>query len=236
MHFVTENPRAPRPQLPLVRTLRRTAIVIAGLVILAVLSAAGWLKLNGVFGDNVHVVVPGKLYRSALMSRDGLEGLIASAGIASVVSLRAADESEPGFAAEIALLQARGIELQKIPISAVKLPKPVRLGQLIERFDHGPYPMLVHCEEGADRSGLASVIWLVAYDGRSLEDARATELTWTKGHFAFGQAHAMDDFFDLYTQTARGQALRDWILTTYPGLYRRQLEPHEGSVAQAAGS
>jgi protein tyrosine phosphatase (PTP) superfamily phosphohydrolase (DUF442 family) len=237
MNFVSESPRGPRPQLSFARTLQRIGVVTAALALLAVLSAAGWLKINGVFGDNVHVVAPGKLYRSALMSSEGLESLIASAKIASVVSLRAADESEASFAAEIKLLHARGIELQKIPISAVKLPKPLRLEQLIERFDEGPYPMLVHCEEGADRTGLASVIWLVAYAGRSVEEARATELTWTKGHFAFGQAHAMDDFFDLYTKTARGQPLRDWILTTYPELYRRQLESHgAGGVVAAAGS
>lgn len=234
MYFVSENHRSARARVPVVRTLRRGAFAVFGSVLLVAGAAAGWLALNGVFGDNVHEVAPGKLYRSALMSRASLERLIEREHIASVVSLRPADEKDADFAAEVALLQARGIDLTKIPISAIKLPKPARLAQLIERFDNGPYPMLVHCEEGADRSGLASVIWLVAYGGQRLDEARAAQLTWTKGHFAYGQAHAMDDFFDLYTKTARGQPLREWILTTYPDIYRRQFEPREAGVVEAA--
>jgi protein tyrosine/serine phosphatase len=193
-----------------------TALAI-GAVVVALLF--GIYASTGVLGDNEHVVVPGKLYRSAQLSTSELDRMIAEHHLASVVSLRKSDPPAPELVQEQEHLDRLGLAHDNVPLSPLKMPRPDALVSLLARFDQGPYPMLVHCEEGADRTGLAMVIWLVVYEGRSVADARAQELSWRSGHFAFGQAHAMDDFFDLYERTSAGSDLRTWIRDTYPHLF-----------------
>lgn len=180
---------------------------------------------TGALGDNEHVVVPGRMYRTAQLSLPALDDLIARHGIACVLSLRKTDPPAPEFAAETEHLRARGLEHENVPLSPTRLPRPEAVLALLERFDRGPYPLLVHCEEGVDRTGFATVLWLVTHEGRPLAEARARELSLWNGHFAFGQAHAMDDFFDLYEATAGGQSLRDWIHDAYPRLYDGRSSP-----------
>jgi protein tyrosine/serine phosphatase len=192
--------------------------------------AFGIYASTGVLGDNEHVVVPGKLFRSAQLSTSELDRMIAEHHIQSVVSLRKADPPAPELVREQEHLDRLGITRDNVPMSPQKLPRPDALASLLARFDAGPYPMIVHCEEGADRTGLAMVIWLVVYEGRSVADARAQELSWRSGHFSFGQAHAMDDFFDLYQRTSRGAGLRTWIRDTYPRLFDGHSTPRADVV------
>src|SRR5689334_15594118 len=149
-------------------TLRSTPLRVRHPLRVAVLSltglafaAFGIYASTGVLGDNIHTVVAGRLYRSAQLSTPTLDRVIADDGIRCVLSLRKADPPAPELAQEHDHLRAIGIEHDNVPLSPQKLPRPEALAQLIERFDQGPYPMLVHCEEGADRTGLAVVIWLV---------------------------------------------------------------------------
>jgi protein tyrosine/serine phosphatase len=118
-------------------------------------------------------------------------------------------------------------------MTPTRLPPPETLARLLERFDAGPYPMLVHCEHGIDRSGLAAVVWLVVFDGVPVSEARARELSWRTGHISFGQAHAMSDFFDLYERTADGADLRTWIRDTYPRLYAERATPRRSDEVLA---
>lgn len=206
---------------------KRRVFTACGVVVLALVAAFALYASTGVLGDNVREVVPGKLYRSAQLTIPALDALLARNHIVSVVSLRKDDPPAPEFALETAHLAELGITHENIPMSPTRLPKPAAIASLVARFDQGPYPMLVHCEEGADRTGLAMVVWLVLYGEKSIAEARASELSIHNGHFSFGQAHAMDDFFELYSRTARGQSLREWMLDTYPSLYDGAKRPRE---------
>jgi protein-tyrosine phosphatase len=201
---------------------KRRVLTACGAVVLALVSAFGLYASTGVLGDNVREV-----YRSAQLSIPALDALLARNHIVSVVSLRKDDPPAPEFALETAHLAELGVAHENIPMSPTRLPKPEAIASLVARFEEGPYPMLVHCEEGADRTGLAMVVWLVLYGDKSLAEARASELSIRNGHFSFGQAHAMDDFFELYGRTARGQSLREWMLRTYPSLYDGAKRPPE---------
>ena len=44
------------------------------------------------------------------------------------------------------------------------MPPPDSLRELLAAFDHADYPIMYHCQAGADRTGLVSVIYANLYE------------------------------------------------------------------------
>jgi len=187
----------------------------------------------GQFDGNVRAVVPGRVYRSAQLTGgsfqamtarwagNSLDSVLGSDRIRTVINLRGGSKADDWYRAERAICARRGITYIDVPFSAVRMPPPAQLDRLLAAFDSAAYPILFHCRGGADRSGLAGVLYLHLYQNVPLDEAEARQLTWRYGHLSWGQARAMDRFFDLYRQTNRGLDLRQWIETAYPTLYAR---------------
>jgi protein tyrosine phosphatase (PTP) superfamily phosphohydrolase (DUF442 family) len=202
------------------RHLRNRRITAAGVITLtAVLSL---LRYVGVFGGNIHAVVAGQVYRSAQLSGSDLQNLLDTRAIRTVVNLRGPRQGDPAYHEEVSICRNKGIRHTDIRLSAVRLPPPAELKRLLAEFSEAPRPLLVHCAGGSDRSGLASVIFLVTQVHIPLDEALAKELTWRYGHLSFGRAHAMDDFFNLYRRSAADLDLASWIKVRYPQLYAQQ--------------
>jgi protein tyrosine/serine phosphatase len=198
---------------------RRIRFACQAVVLVVAMIALTRYASSVVLGDNLHVVVPGKLYRSAQLSTGRLDDVIGEYDIACVLSLRQSNPPSEELVEEVEHLDRAGLPHDNVTLRVKTMPPPEALEHLIERFDHGPYPMLVHCQHGADRTGLAVTIWLALYGGKSVEEARNIALSWRTGHFEIGSARAIDAFFDLYQATANGQDLRTWMVETYPRLY-----------------
>ena len=111
-----------------------------------------------------------------------------------------------------------------IPFSARHLPSPETLNNLLAEFDHGRYPLLIHCQAGSDRTGLASTLYVHLMKKTPLDEAERSQLTWHYGHLPVGPTKAMDDFFTLYRNTSRGEDMRTWIKKDYPALYAESPE------------
>lgn len=173
----------------------------------------------GVFGGNVHAVVPGRVYRSAQLTGHNLADALDTNHIATVVNLRGGSNENDYYRSETQECAERRIDHVDIPFSARYLPPPDRLKKLFFTFDTARYPLLIHCSAGADRTGLASAIYVHLYRHEPLDQALREQLTWRHGHFPLGQTRAMDDYFALYRQTGQGLGLREWTLTRYPALY-----------------
>jgi protein tyrosine phosphatase (PTP) superfamily phosphohydrolase (DUF442 family) len=201
---------------------RSTCIVVLGFVLLA---AAGGAEYVGAIGGNVRVVEPGLVYRGAQLKGHHLQSFLESRGIRSVVNLRGWAQGNADLREEAAICQRLGISHADVALSAVRLPAPDQLMRLLHAFDTLPRPMFIHCRGGADRSGLASALYLAIVKGVPLEQAVGDQLTWRYGHLRNSQAHPMDDFFDMYRSTSGGTPLRDWITNTYPKLYRKAQVP-----------
>ena len=90
---------------------------------------------------------------------------------------------------------------------------------LLKTFDTAEYPILIHCQGGSDRTGLASTIYLNLYQNIPLDSAEQQQLTFRYGHISWGITHPMNDFFDLYRSTGKGLGLRAWMMDRYPALY-----------------
>lgn len=198
---------------PLLRFLRFFAIFIACLCL--------FLWYIGVFGGNVHEVVKGQAYRSAELTGANLQRVLASDHIRSVINLRGGSPKDRWYRSEIAVTKAAGADHYDVTLSSSHLPDPKRLIQLLSTFDHARYPVIWHCQAGADRAGLVGTIYLNVYQNVPLNQAEDRQLTWHYGHFRFGDTHAMNDFFNLYRSTNSGLSLRQWINTKYPTLYKQ---------------
>lgn len=186
----------------------------------------------GLYTGNVRAVVDGRVYRSAqivgpslratMAARLGhsLEEELVSHGVRTVVNLRGYSPNSRWYQAEVALCRRIGVEHRDVELSDHRLPPPERLQELFEIFEKESYPILIHCQAGADRSGLIGALYLIQYQQVPLAQAVASQLSWRYGHMPFGSVQAMERFFHLYRETNEGLGLREWVLTRYPALYQ----------------
>jgi protein tyrosine/serine phosphatase len=172
--------------------LRRTALTL-GLVVVLVGGWAGYLRLSG----NFHAVEEGILYRSAQLSLDQFERKIRGHGIKTVINLRGENSSEDWYKDELRAASATAVRHIDFPLSAVTEVSDEKLAKLTELLRDSPRPILVHCEGGADRSGLASALFELMIEKRPVSVA-AEQLSLRYGHFPWlgNRTVAMDKSFE----------------------------------------
>lgn len=182
-------------------------------------------------GGNFHTIEPGLLYRCSQPSPERLERLIRRHGIRTVVNLRG---TAPGFAwyqDECRVTAKLDICQEDLCFSAGRLPSVTEVRRLVEVLDRTEYPILFHCQRGADRTGLASAVALLLHGDVSYDEARR-QLGPRYGHFALGRPANLDRFFELYEEWLQGKGwaharehFRRWIEHDYcPGECRAELE------------
>jgi protein tyrosine/serine phosphatase len=140
-------------------------------------------RLSPVF-NNFHVVVPSEVYRSAQPTREELEFYYNRYGIQTIVNLRGSNAAQPWHQHEAAAARDLGINLVDFGISAHEFQPPDKLDRLIYILAHAKKPILIHCNWGADRSGLASALYLAAV-ARKPELTAENQLSCDMGIFRF---------------------------------------------------
>src|SRR5208283_699537 len=174
-----------------------------------------------VLDNNFHAVVPGLVYRSSQLSDSDLEDAIRRHGIRAVVNLRGICAECPWYLNECRATHQGNASQHDIGFSAGRLPPVDELRYLLRVLDRSEYPILVHCRQGIDRTGLVSALVLLLYTDTDLNTARH-QLDLRYGHVALGRTAYMRKFFALYEGwlQARGlehspPALRRWIEQDY---------------------
>jgi protein tyrosine phosphatase (PTP) superfamily phosphohydrolase (DUF442 family) len=132
----------------------------------------GYLHLSG----NFHTVIDGQLYRSAQLSPARLERYVRANGIKTVINLRGESLSAKWYDGEVAAAQQLGIEHIDFKMSSGTVLSPERADQLVAIMKAAPKPILIHCQSGADRTGLVSVIYSQQIAGVSEDVGRASAL------------------------------------------------------------
>jgi protein tyrosine phosphatase (PTP) superfamily phosphohydrolase (DUF442 family) len=194
------------------------------------------------FGNNIHTVIPGRVYRSAQLSPSSLKSLIRSHGIRTVVNLRGCCAPFPWFLEESRVTQERNIAQEDIAFSAGRLPSVPEIRRLVEVLDRTQYPILLHCRRGADRTGMASAVVTLLQTEAGLEEGRR-QLGLRYGHLAVGRPAYLDQFLDLYEEWLRTNGLkhtrdhfRRWLLHDYcPGECRCEVKPEHFPAKLRAG-
>ncbi|HEV3080896.1 MAG TPA: tyrosine-protein phosphatase [Gemmataceae bacterium] len=169
-------------------------------------------------GDNFHILIPGKVFRSAQLTGAELERVVRAHGIRTVVNLRGSCDPNAWYVEECRATQRLDINQEDICFSSGRLPSTTEVHRLLEVLDHTEYPILFHCRQGADRTGLASVILLLAHTDGDFAKARQ-QLGLRYGHLALGRPAYLDQFLDYY-----GAWLRLAGLKHSPQIFRRWAE------------
>ncbi|QLF71417.1 tyrosine-protein phosphatase [Peteryoungia desertarenae] len=170
-----------------------------GLGIAAVAIYIGQLILFG----NFHEIIPGQYYRSAQLSGERLGAEIDRYGIRTVINLRGEHVGTPWYDEEVEATASRGVTLVNFGMSALRELPPQQVQQLLAILKTAEQPMLVHCMSGADRTGLASVMFLQQVAGVDEETAE-WQLSPFYGHLnlPFLGAYAMDDTWEALERVA----------------------------------
>lgn len=207
---VVRRPTTPKGWLRAVLLLAAVPVLVEGTRVFA--------------GSNRHAVIPGMVYRCRQPSGGAVREQVRDLGIRTVVNLRGfgPGPQSPWYAEECNATADLGVSQEDITLSARALPPPAELRRLIEVLDNTEYPILIHCKQGADRTGLVSAMVLLLYTDATPGVARR-QLLPRYGHVGIGPTAPMDEFFDRYA-AYRGDRphtpalFRDWMLNHYsPG-------------------
>ena len=150
---------------------------------------AGYLRLTG----NVHEVEPGAVYRSGQLDAAQLSALIQEKQIKTVINLRGANPGRQWYDDEVATTRRTGAEHVSLRMSANSEPDDALTAELIDVLRTAKKPYLIHCEGGADRTGLASALYERLIMNRPATQADA-QLSFRYGHFPWltSRSGAMD--------------------------------------------
>ncbi len=210
-------------QRPLTKMLLRGSI-------LGLCAALATEAYSVFLGDNFHVLLPGMAYRSAQLSGKELEHVVRAHGIRTVINLRGSCDPNSWYVEECQATHRLSINQEDVCFSSGRLPATTEVRRLLEVLDRTEYPILFHCRQGADRTGLASVILYLSHADLDYAAARR-QLGLRYGHLALGRPAYLDQFLDYYTAWLRGQGLkhsrelfRGWVEHDYcPGGSRATL-------------
>lgn len=175
---------------------------IAGLGLLA-LTAVGGYAADVVLNNNFNEVRAGELYRSAQPDAREIASYANRYQIRTIINLRGSNPGTTWYDSEVAASKVFGITHVDFPMSAKRELTQEQARTLVDIFRTAQKPILVHCESGADRSGLASALYLAAVS-KTDEETAERQLSIRYGHISspLSAYYAMDRTFE---------ALEPWL-------------------------
>lgn len=166
--------------------------------LVAVVSAAIGVKGYVIYlqnSGNFEVVIAGEVLRSGQLTPEELASYSRDHGIRSVLNLRGAMPGQSWYDDEIAAATALGLVHVDFAMSPTQGITVERSAELIELMRFLPKPLLVHCQRGSDRTGLAMALYLAGISGAD-EDTAAGQLSIWYGHFSvpyLSRTYPMDE-------------------------------------------
>ncbi|QQA44387.1 fused DSP-PTPase phosphatase/NAD kinase-like protein [Pelagovum pacificum] len=166
------------------------------------------------FLHNQAEIAPG-IFRSNQPTLRRLRNLQRRHGLKTVVNLRGKDV----FAHYLFLkenCERLGLDLIDVKMRATRAPLVSQIEELIAALEVAERPLLLHCKSGADRTGMASVIYMHLHEGVPISEAKR-HLSFRHLHIRRSSAGILDYFLDLYEyhHLQTGIGLLEWVRTGY---------------------
>lgn len=168
---------------------RQAAFTLVGLLG-AIGIYLGVLQLRG----NFHTVVAGELYRSAQPTPQDIEAYAKRYSIRTIINLRGAKPGRGWYDKEVAAAGKLGIRHIDFAMSSSREMKQADAAKLVALLEAAPKPILVHCQAGADRTGLAAALYL-ANIAKVGEEQAERQISLFFGHVGvplISRAYAID--------------------------------------------
>jgi protein tyrosine/serine phosphatase len=179
--------------------LRRAALFLA---VLFALFGTYLMALEAT--GNFHTVFRGELYRSAQPMPQQIDDYARLYGIKTIINLRGGSSDSEWYREEVAESKALGITHIDFPMSSGQELTQKQAAQLIEIMRTAEKPLLIHCRRGADRTGLASALYVAAI--KKMGESRAeAQLLPIYGHLSipFTPPYAMDRTWQMVETSLR---------------------------------
>ncbi|MHB1561053.1 MAG: protein-tyrosine phosphatase family protein [Isosphaeraceae bacterium] len=172
---------------------------------------------------NFGVVEPGVVYRCARPGKR-LPALVETFALASVLDFErgflARDLGADSWGnAQIRAAGERSIDYYQFPMPFTRRPLREELLALVTFLERCRYPLLIYCETGADRTGLAVGLYLMAVRGLPPEEAERRAFAPRFGHLPIlGTGHLHEPFREY------AGWLREYRFAPAPDRFRTWLE------------
>lgn len=175
------------------RRAGRGALVALG----AFAAIAGGFYAHMLWTTNFHPVIAGELYRSSQPSAATIAAFQKQYGIKTIINLRGDNSGRHWYDNEVAEAKELNINHIDFRMSSGRELTQEQAAQLVEIMRDAPKPILIHCQAGADRTGLASALYLAAI-AKANETTAENQMSIYYGHLplSFTRAYAMDRTFE----------------------------------------
>lgn len=156
------------------RRLRKIVIRSAAALLLAVGGFVAWRYATG----NTGTIAAGEFHRSGQLGPGHLGRLIRSRGIRTVLNLRGPNPDQAWYRAERSATLAAGATQVDVPLSSDYWLSREQARSLLNVLETCERPVLVHCEWGAERTGLVSAFVELLRPGGTVGSARRQFSPW----------------------------------------------------------
>ncbi len=177
--------------------LGRVSVKTSLTALASVLAFAGCALAATHLGNNFHAIVAGEAYRSAQPSADDIKAYRDEYHIATIINLRGENTGQGWYDEEIRAAHDLGIRHIDFGMSArTELTQDQSL-TLIALMRSARKPVLIHCQAGSDRSGLAAALYMAAL-AKAGEEKSEAQLSIRYGHVAIPilGTYEMDQSFE----------------------------------------
>ena len=184
----------PTTALRLVRKFVKATLLFG---VLPALAICGLFYAYLLETTNFHPVIAGEVYRSSQPSAATIAQLHSEYGIRTIINLRGENTGHGWYDREMA--QAKELDINHIDfrMSSRHELTQEQAAKLVQLMRDAPKPLLIHCQAGADRTGLASALYLAAISKTS-ENVAENQMSIYYGHIplSINSAYAMDRTFE----------------------------------------
>ena len=165
------------------------------------------------FWTNFFEIAPG-VYRSNQPTHARFKKYKAM-GIKTVVNLRGEDKYAH-YLFEKETCEALGLTLMNAKLWARNAASRHRIVHVIDTLREAEKPFVFHCKSGADRAGFVAAMYLMIFEGKSVEEARKM-LSLKYIHLDFTATGVQDYILDVYEarNTRAPISFEDWIRSEY---------------------